>query len=269
MQQPHILVIDSGIGGLSVTQSIIQHIPSAYIHYIADKRFFPYGNLTEQALESRVEHLVRTALQNTSPDIIVIACNTASTVVLDHLRSQFKIPFVGVVPAIKPAAKISHNKKIAVLATLGTTNRHYTQKLIHEFASDCQVALIATPNLVALAEEKLMGKEIFPDQIQEATQELFLTDKPDTVVLACTHFPLLKTELARVHQDIIHWVDSGEAIARRVKHLIEEAQPQTHSAHPNQFTITQQQPLNSTYHIDTIQSYIGNYTETVLFEESI
>lgn len=218
MHRPHLLIMDSGIGGLSVTSEIRKQLPHCLITYVADLEWFPYGNKPETELISRVTSLFSRVNRQLRIDIAVIACNTASTVVLDALRAAFTVPFVGVVPAIKPAAALSKTGVIGLLATQGTVNRDYTKALIAEHASHCQVISKGSRRLVELAEAKLQG---VPVDHQALAAELDVFNAPaalqlDTVVLACTHFPLLKPELVLCAPYVHHWIDSGEAIARRV-----------------------------------------------------
>lgn len=220
MRQTCILVIDSGIGGLSVSQNIRALTPDAHIDYLADLSLFPYGTKTENEITSRVEQLVAKSLTTLNPDIIVVACNTASTVALQHLRQKFKKDFIGVVPAIKPAAELSQSKIIGILATEGTINRSYTHDLIRNFAGQCDVRLAACSELVQLVENKIMGSRLTPHDILLATTSLAnKADGMDTIVLACTHFPLVRDELRKAYPHISNWVDSGSAIARRVEYI--------------------------------------------------
>lgn len=231
---PHILVFDSGIGGLSITQAIQSRIADIEITYLADNKLFPYGLLEEEQLISRVVNLVSALAENNlhSPlDLVVIACNTASTSVLPAIRQRLSLPIVGVVPAIKPAAQISKSKTIGLLATPGTIKRDYTDQLIAAFAKDCRVIKVGSTELVHLAEQKLRGDVIAENTIRSIILpflEFDGSDPLDTIVLACTHFPLLSKELTAAMPQINHWVDSGEAIARRVESLLEgrKATPQ-------------------------------------------
>lgn len=255
MQQAKILVIDSGIGGLSVTKELTKVLTHSKIFYIADTLFFPYGILTELAITQRVEHIIRETLPFFQPDIVVIACNTASTVVLRHLRQIFTMPLVGVVPAIKPAAALSKLGHFAVLATEGTINRPYTHGLISQFASHCQVDLVPCPLLVEIAEDKLKGRRISQESLALATSILRgILPRPDTVVLACTHFPLLKNELQELYPEISHWVDSGEAIARRVDSLLGNSLIKTTAKGPNILRVTGN--INE-YDARLIESFLG------------
>ncbi len=223
MPNPSIFVLDSGVGGLSVVGNIRKLCPPLQIHYLADLAGFPYGVKTEQQILDRVINLLGQALPLCQPQIVIIACNTASTVVLDELRQRFSLPFIGVVPAIKPAAKLSQTGVIGVLATEGTVNRSYTHNLIKEFAGNQQVLLHGSSKLVLLAEEKLKRREFSVSEIcAELSTGFRNAGALDTVVLACTHFPLLKEELAQCLPQVKYWVDSGEAIARRVSYWLDE-----------------------------------------------
>lgn len=223
MRNPTILVIDSGIGGLSVTQHIRRKCSAVSVSYIADLSHFPYGEKSEDSITRRIQTLVDYGVRHIRPDLVVIACNTASTIALDVLRQTFAVPFVGVVPAIKPAALKSQSGKIGVLATRATVNRPYTQNLIHSFAKDNNVFLYGSSALVEIAEGKLKGDR--PDllQIRMDVENLIQQHKEmDTVVLACTHFPLLEVEFEMLFPQIKYWVHSGEAIARRVESILTE-----------------------------------------------
>ena len=163
-----------------------------------------------------------------SPDIIVMACNTASTTALKEIRAHIDIPVVGVVPAIKPAAQISQTKTIAVLGTPGTVRRQYVDGLITDFASDCHVILKGSVNLVEIAEKKLSGQSVGLDKIKQELSPMFQgpngTDI-DAVVLACTHFPLLRDEMKACVTQPVHWIDSGAAIAKRVETVLAQITP--------------------------------------------
>ena len=222
---PHVLVFDSGVGGLSIVQHLREILPGIAITYLADNQCFPYGMMEEEALLERVVYLLVEAAERFQPEAIIVACNSASTLVLPTLRAKLTIPIVGVVPAIKPAAQISRTHVIGLLATPGTIRRDYTDTLINEFAPDSTVIRVGSSQLVQLAEDCLGGK----DHSQSAFAEALLPFKQhpdwqrlDTVVLACTHFPLIQAQLAAVAPQVVHWVDSGNAIARRVLQVLNE-----------------------------------------------
>ncbi|MGS2723836.1 glutamate racemase [Porticoccus sp. GXU_MW_L64] len=245
MSTPKILVFDSGVGGLSILAELRRTLPQCQLVFACDNAAFPYGTKDEQTLSERVDRVLQVLIQRVDPDIVVVACNSASTLVLPRIRSHFKKPVVGVVPAIKPAAELSQSKCIGLLATPGTVKRPYTQQLIDDFASHCQVISVGSSELVTLAEEKLRGTAISAPPLQEILKPFLSAPKLDTVVLACTHFPLLREELSAAAGKSIHWIDSGEAIARRVCSLL----PELHKNLPQQpeslalFTAPQPQEL--------------------------
>ncbi|GAB6263385.1 glutamate racemase [Photobacterium sp. R1] len=216
-----ILIFDSGVGGLSVYQEIYRQLPHYQYIYAFDDAAFPYGELDESTLIERTLHIVNTLVDKHQADLVVIACNTASTIVLPHLRAALSQPVVGVVPAIKPAAQLSQSKVVGVLATPATVKRQYTQSLIQEFASDCEVHLLGTTRLVEMAEMKLRGGRVDLSELAAILQPWEST-AIDTVVLGCTHFPLMKEEIETVFPQARHVIDSGNAIASRVKSLLAE-----------------------------------------------
>ncbi|MCE3251369.1 MAG: glutamate racemase [Cellvibrio sp.] len=220
---PRILVFDSGVGGLSVAREIQQRLPLNPLVYASDNAFFPYGTKGEAELIARVDLVIGELLRRYPADILVIACNTASTLTLPHLRSRLSLPIVGVVPAIKPAALMSKSGVIGLLATPATVARPYTYELIREYAANCQVISLGSSELVQIAEQKLRGETIDTAAIGRIAQELMSANQAenmDVLVLACTHFPLLKDELAQHLPAHLKLIDSGAAIARRVEFLL-------------------------------------------------
>ena len=220
--QKTILVVDSGVGGLSICQDLLALDLSFKLVYVADDAWFPYGLLDETKLTERLVAIVDAMLPLHQPDLVVLACNTVSTLVLPLLRERYHVPFVGVVPAIKPAAACSRTRCIGLLATPATVRRPYTDQLIADFASDCVVVRIGSNDLVIEAERLFRGETVSRDVIFEVLKPFMVAHQGkqvDTVVLGCTHFPLLKSHLAAVLPNI-HWVDSGSAIARRVLSLM-------------------------------------------------
>jgi len=221
---PHILVFDSGAGGLSVARIVRAKTPCT-LTYIADNKHYPYGEQPSHTLENIILNTLCPLIQQHQPDLIIIACNTASTLILPALRARFNTPIIGVVPAIKPAAKCSNTKTIAVFATKETTQRIYTHNLIKEHASGVDVILLSTPILVSAAENYLHG-HCPQSAIDHALKTLFnhpKADQIDTLVLACTHFPLLKQQITHTlqqQQKNIQLLDSGNAIANRAQNLL-------------------------------------------------
>lgn len=222
MSAKRVLIFDSGVGGLSVYTQIIKVNPSIKCNYLFDNAYFPYGELARETLVSRVIQLLSVFMLEHPADLIVIACNSASTIALKELRLHFSIPIVGVVPAIKPATQITVNNVIGLLATPGTIEREYTAQLIEQFASDKTVLRIGSTKLVQLAEDKLIGKPVFKKDLQGILSPWLQMQgvMPDTLVLGCTHFPLLKQEISECFDKPVFLVDSGKAIAVRVQKLL-------------------------------------------------
>jgi glutamate racemase len=224
MSRPTILVFDSGLGGLTVFREIAAARPDARLVYAADDAFFPYGRHGEAELNARVVPLMGELIARTSADLVVIACNTASTLVLPALRARYTVPFVGTVPAIKPACAASTSKLVSVLGTEATVRREYTRKLIDDFAHGCAVTLVGSGRLAAIAEEALRAQPVDDAAIAAEIAPCFIESggrRTDTVVLACTHFPLLLDRLTRLAPWPVAWVDPAPAIARRVVDLID------------------------------------------------
>ena len=225
-----IVVYDSGVGGLTIYQDIVKKCPNHQIIFVSDNAAFPYGTKTIEDLSHRVLSVAHSIDERYSPDILVVACNTASTVVLPLLRERFSFDVVGVVPAIKPAAQISITKRICLLATPGTISRPYTDSLIEQFASNCDVLKIASASLVDLAESKLFGLAIDLKKLEIILEPLIHDTSIDVLILACTHFPLLNDEITQVLQQNnrqITLVDSSLAVALRVVKVLEELSVQT------------------------------------------
>ena len=219
-----ILFFDSGVGGLSVLGPTLKLLPNAPIVYAADSAGFPYGKRSEAEIASRVPALLGRLVERFHPRLAVIACNTASTIALDHVRSALDLPVVGTVPAIKPAAEMSKTRVIGVLGTEATVRQPYVDDLAAKFAADCTIVRHGSPELVELAEAKLAGEDIGVDAVRAAAKPMF--DAPDgaridTIVLACTHFPLLDQEL-RAAFPYAAYVDGGPGIARRIAYLTAE-----------------------------------------------
>lgn len=221
MTTPRVLVFDSGVGGLSIATCIRRHLPALRLVYLADNAGFPYGNQPESVVIERSQALIKAALEEYPCDVIVVACNTASTVVLPHLRAITSIPVIGVVPAIKPAVALSVNRRIGVLATPATVRRPYLGDLINQFADGCQIERLGHPDLVHWIERLVTGVPVEEALLSRAVQPL-RDARVDTVVLGCTHYPLI-SELLRIQlPEVKYWVDSGDAIARRTAWLLEQ-----------------------------------------------
>ncbi|MGN6818830.1 MAG: glutamate racemase [Sphingomonas sp.] len=231
MDERPLLLFDSGVGGLSVLAETRRLLPHAPLVYVADSAGFPYGTKTETEIAARVPALLGRLAERFDPRLIVIACNTASTIALGAVRAALDVPIVGTVPAIKPAAELSETRVIGVLGTEATVRQPYVDALAARFAGDCRVLRHGSAALVELAEAKLQGEPRPIDEYRAALAGLF--DRPggdriDVVVNACTHFPLVTEELAQVTPHPVRFVDGAPGIARRVAPLTEgQARPET------------------------------------------
>jgi glutamate racemase len=225
-QPPTVLVFDSGLGGLTVFTEIMKLRSHACLLYAADDAAFPYGRLRETEVVARVEEVLATLIDAHQPQLICLACNTASTIALKPMRLRFPlIPFVGTVPAIKPAARLSRSRMITVLATQGTVAREYTHDLVRAFAADCTVNLIGSHRLADLAERYMQGEVVADQDIAAEIAPCFCTKgdrRTDTIVLACTHYPLLRQQFERFAPWPVQWIDPAGAIARRVDEVLRE-----------------------------------------------
>jgi glutamate racemase len=219
---PRVLVFDSGVGGLSVLDAIRASGWAFELDYLADNAWLPYGLKSDPDLRARLPWLLARVVEQWAPDAVVVACNTASTIALEDIRAGLHVPVVGVVPPIKPAAAMTRTGVVGLLATPATIRRAYTDDLVARYASNARVLRFGSTALVEAAEAKLSGS--IPDDaaIAEAISGLFGVaggDEIDVVALACTHFPLLTRELAAAAPRTCIWLDSGEAVARRLSHV--------------------------------------------------
>jgi glutamate racemase len=219
-----VLVFDSGVGGLSVLDALRDSGAALTLDYVADNAWLPYGLKSDAELRARVPALLAALAEQWAPALIVVACNTASTIALDAVRAAVRAPVVGVVPPIKPAAALTKTGVIGLLATPATVGRAYTDDLIAQFAPDKKVLRFGSAALVAEAERRLRGAAAQTAAIDEAIAGLFAApggSEIDVVALACTHFPLLAQDLSSAAPRPAQWLDSGAAIARRVAHVLQ------------------------------------------------
>jgi len=260
--QAKILVFDSGVGGLSILQALQQVLPGCEYIYASDNAAFPYGTKSAEFLIERVDTVLQALIEKFQPDIIVVACNTASTLVLPHIRQRFSIPIVGVVPAIKPAAEQSTTGVIGLLGTPGTVARDYTKALITEFAGSREVLSVGSSELVILAEDALRGISPPVELLRSILKPLFQNGQLDTIVLACTHFPLIKQQLADAAPRTVNWLDSGQAIARRVHSLLGSRAAVTDAQHAGDNTaVFTAQSRNIDLLEDTLQNFMLSRVE--------
>jgi glutamate racemase len=225
---PTILIFDSGLGGLTVLREIVKARPDAGYVYVADDAFFPYNARGEAELVTHVVTLIGQLIDDHGPDYVVIACNTASTLVLPQLRAHYRLPFIGTVPAIKPACAATRSKLVTVLGTEATVRRDYTRALIREFANGTNVKLVGSAKLAAYAEAQLNGVPVVDALIIDELAPCFTEQggrRTDTVVLACTHYPLLLERFGQLAPWPVTFIDPAPAIARRVVDLSGPGRP--------------------------------------------
>ncbi len=223
---PRLLFIDSGLGGLTVLRAARHAVPEALIRFVADDAAFPYGEKEERSLIARLISIIEKTGSEFSPDCIILACNTASTIALEALRQHFPIPFVGTVPAIKPAAALTKSGLVSVLATPATVGREYTRALIEKFGAGARFTLTAAPQLAALAEAYASGVHVDESAIRREIAPCFIESdglKTDVIVLGCTHYPLLLDRLDSLAPWPVIWLDPAPAIARRLANVLAEA----------------------------------------------
>ena len=217
-----ILLFDSGVGGLSVLAAVRDLLPQASLVYVADSAGFPYGTKTEAEIAARVPALLGRLAERYDPRLIVIACNTASTIALQHVRAALDVPIVGTVPAIKPAAELSETRVIGVLGTAATVRQPYVDDLAARFAGDCLVIRHGSAALVEIAEGAVAGVAPSLDRISAELGGLFDQpggDRIDVVVNACTHFPLIEGDMIAAAPHPVRFIDGAAGIARRVAYL--------------------------------------------------
>lgn len=225
MSERPVLVFDSGIGGLSVLREARVIMPGRRFVYVADDAGFPYGRWEEDALRDRIIGLFAGLIERHDPALVIIACNTASTIVMPALRAAYPdVPFVGTVPAIKPAAERTRSGLVSVLATPGTVKRQYTRDLIRDYADKVHVRLVGSENLAELAETYMRKGFVDEAAVKAEIEPCFVTKderKTDIVVLACTHFPFLVNRMRKLAPWPVDWIDPAEAIARRALAIVE------------------------------------------------
>lgn len=224
--RPTILLLDSGVGGLTVLRELRRARPDAAYIYAADDAAFPYGDWAEEPLIGRVEQVTAALIARHAPDLVVVACNTISTLVMPVLRARFGLPFVGTVPAVKPAALNSKSGRIAVLATPGTVRRDYTRELVATYAGGCAVDLVGSTRLAAMAEAELAGTPVSDEALAAEIAPCFADRdgrRTDTIVLACTHYPWLSARMERLAPWPVTFLDPAPAVARRVVQILGEA----------------------------------------------
>ncbi|MEI9425188.1 glutamate racemase [Mesorhizobium sp. Cs1299R1N1] len=224
MTDQPILMFDSGVGGLTVLREARVLMPDRRFIYVADDAAFPFGAWEEPALRAHILELFARLLDRFAPALSVIACNTASTLVIDALRDTFPgHPFVGTVPAVKPAAERTRSGLVSVLATPGTVKRQYTRDLISKWAQKCHVRLVGSDRLAGLSEAYMREGFVDEEAVRAEIAPCFIERdgmRTDIVVLACTHYPFLVNRMRKTAPWPVDWIDPAEAIARRALSLL-------------------------------------------------
>ncbi len=234
-----ILLFDSGVGGLSVYDALREILPNAPVIYAADLEGLPYGTKSEAEIATRVAGLLGRMGERYQPRLACIACNTASTIALGMVREVLKIPVVGTVPAIKPAAELTQTGAIGLIGTEATIRQVYVDDLEARFANGNHLIRIAAPSLVQCAEAKLRGQEFDRTAITDTISAMLTMpggDAIDTLVLACTHFPLLSDEIREAFGRDVQLIDGSVGIARRIVHLVEGQEIEQNG--PARFVVT-------------------------------
>ncbi|WP_416408637.1 glutamate racemase [Agrobacterium rosae] len=233
-----VLLLDSGIGGLTVLREARVLMPERSFIYVADDAGFPYGGWEESALTERLLSLFARLIETHNPEICIVACNTAFTLAGAALRAEFpNMTFVGTVPAIKPAAERTRSGLISVLATPGTVKRAYTRDLIQSFASQCHVRLVGSENLARMAEAWIRGDPVSDEAVLAEISPCFIEEagrRTDIVVLACTHYPFMANVFRRLAPWPVDWLDPAEAIARQARRKVELVEG---AEHPDGFDV--------------------------------
>ncbi len=235
------LVFDSGIGGMGVVQALRDLLPAMPIDYLADTALFPYGEQPDDLLTSRIVSLLVAACAQLQPDVLVIACNTASTIALPALREHLNIPVVGCVPPIRWAGRASKSRVIGLLSTSATARRPYILQLHRDFAPDCRLITHGARRLADLAERTFLGEVIADNDVQHELDCLFRQphgDEIDTVGLGCTHYTFLMNAFERLSPEGVIWLDPAPAVARQVRTVLQEAPGLSGTCCPGRLLIT-------------------------------
>ena len=239
---------DSGIGGLPYLEWLKKHTTGCSFRYLAESAHFPFGTKTEPEIKSIVAESIGRFIESEHPDLIVIACNTASVTALELLRQKYSIPFVGVVPAIKPAATISRKKSIGLFATNKTVSQLYTKNLIDTFASGCTVSKFAMPEIVAFVEKNIFtATEDEIIRIITPAADFFKHEGVDTVILGCTHFVYLEDTFKKVLGSTISVIDSREGVGNRAISLLEKIKSHADDGKGDMFFVTSIEKMPGNY----------------------
>ncbi|GBQ98295.1 glutamate racemase [Gluconacetobacter liquefaciens] len=229
-----ILAFDSGIGGFGIVRALRGRLPGTPVDYLADTAIYPYGEQEDAALIARVVTLMGEAIASLAPDLVVIACNTASTLALGALRERYDIPFVGCVPPIKWAAELSRTRTVGLLATRATVRRPYLRALQQRYAPDCTLLAHGARGLADLAERAFRGHAAPPDIVQRELAALFEQpggDRIDVVGIGCTHYTFLMDAFRAASPPGMIWLDPADAVARQAATVLQTLPPQPEALH--------------------------------------
>lgn len=226
MKERPIAFLDSGVGGLTYLSEARKKIPGENFVYVADNKNFPYGGKNFEQLKEVVISVIEKIVDQFNPKTVVIACNTASVITLKSLRKRFGIPFVGVVPAVKPAAQYTKNGRIGLLATESTVKSIYTDDLIRDFARDCRVSRFAGVQIVDFVENRYYNAE--EDEIYEILRpavEFFTREHVDSLILGCTHFLFVRKALKKLMGKGIKVIDSVDGVVKQLAKILQDNCP--------------------------------------------
>lgn len=214
-------IVDSGVGGLSIWEKIAANLPVESTIYLADSKNIPYGNKSQEQIYELAHRMLKFLLKK-DVKIIILACNTVTVSCLDKLRQDFpQVPIIGTVPVVKTAVEKTRNKIIGILSTESTAKSEYQKNLISSFADGCEVINLGTNQLVPFVEKgEVWGEKISEVLVRELKE--FKARGVDVIALGCTHFPFLKKAIGEIMGDKVVILDSGDAIARQTKRVLEK-----------------------------------------------
>ena len=239
---------DSGIGGLPYLSYMIKKAPRNCYKYLADSKNFPYGIKSTEEIKIIVTDLIGDFIIKENPSIIVIACNTASVTALENLRKKYSIPFIGVVPAIKPAAGISENGRIGLFATNKTVSDSYTADLINSFASNCKVLSYADPDIVTFIEKRFFfADEAEIIELIKPAAEFFVKNRSDSIILGCTHFLYLEKYFRKIIPENVEIIDSREGVINQALKVLETTVDLPVNKCRNSFFVTSEDENSENY----------------------
>ncbi len=219
-QRVNIGVFDSGLGGLSVFRHLITDLPNAQLIYVADSAYCPYGTRTFEQIQQRTKKIVDFLIETYSVSLVVVACNTATAAAIDFLRSTYTIPFVGIEPAIKPAALKTLSKVIGVLATEGTFNGRLFKQTTERYTNGIKTIIQPGYGLVELVEKGIVAGPEVENLLNQYISPM-VEQGADILVLGCTHYPFLSNTIGKLFPNLI-LIDPAPAVSLRAKTILQE-----------------------------------------------